>query len=66
MSIVAAAVITLVRRDRRRMAAGPEAQRIEAAATRTFRDARRQAHTYEHFGDAGSGINALRNRDCRS
>jgi hypothetical protein len=66
VSIVAAAMIVLVRRDRRRMAASPEAQRIEAAATRSFRDARRQAHVYEHFSDASGSISALRDRDSRS
>ena len=66
VSIVATAVTVLVRRDRRRMAAAsPEAQRIEAAATRDFRDARRQAHGYEHFSDASGGISALRDRDSR-
>ncbi|MDV9171118.1 hypothetical protein R6V09_13395 [Streptomyces sp. W16] len=65
VSVVAAAVTVLVRRDRRRMAAGPEARRIEAAATRDFRDARSQAHGYEHFSDASGGISALRDRDSR-
>ncbi|MFF3406455.1 hypothetical protein ACFYW8_09615 [Streptomyces sp. NPDC002742] len=64
--IVAAAAVVLVRRDRRRMAASPEARRIETAATRGLRDARRQAHAYEHFSDASGSISALRDRDSRS
>ncbi len=60
--IVAAAVTVLIRRDRRRMDSNPEAQRIEAAATRGVRDARRQAHAHQHFNDAG-GIGAMRDRD---
>ncbi|MDQ0990682.1 hypothetical protein [Streptomyces sp. V3I7] len=62
ISIVAAAATVLIRRDRRRMDSSPEAQRIEAAATRGIRDARRQAHAYQHFNDA-SGVSALRDRD---
>ncbi|MCF2131677.1 hypothetical protein L1I79_35410 [Strepomyces sp. STD 3.1] len=61
-SIVAAAVTVLIRRDRRRMDSNPEAQLIEAAATRGVRDARRQAHAHQHFNDAG-GISAMRDRD---
>ncbi|MEU6366228.1 hypothetical protein ABZ876_10810 [Streptomyces sp. NPDC046931] len=65
-SIVAAAMVVLVRRERRRMVSSPEAQQIEAAATRAFRDARRRAHAYEHFSDASGSISALRDRDSRS
>ncbi|MGW9030877.1 hypothetical protein ACWGQ5_43830 [Streptomyces sp. NPDC055722] len=65
-SIVAAAMIALVRRERRRTISSSEGQQIEAAATRAFRDARRQAHAYEHFSDASGSISALRDRDSRS
>lgn len=65
VSIVAASAVVLVRREQRRMAPSPEAQRIEAAATRGIRDARRQAHAYHHFNDAG-GVSALRDRDSLS
>ncbi|MFI6274903.1 hypothetical protein [Streptomyces sp. NPDC050988] len=64
-SVVVAAAIVLVGRQRRRMDSGPEARRIEAAATRGVRDARRQAHAQQHFNDAG-GIGALRDRDSLS
>ncbi|MDQ0947169.1 hypothetical protein QFZ24_001092 [Streptomyces phaeochromogenes] len=64
-SIVAAAMTVLVRRRRRRPDSGSEAQRIEAAATRGVRDARRQAHAHQHFNDVG-GISALRDRDSHS
>ena len=66
VSVVATALVVLVRRDRRRQATGPDAGRIEAAATREFRDARRQAHGYQHFSDAGGSISALRDRDSRT
>ncbi|MGX1910019.1 hypothetical protein ACWIID_14300 [Streptomyces phaeochromogenes] len=65
LSIAAAAVIVLVGRQRRRMESGSEARRIEAAATRGVRDARRQAHAQQHFNDAG-GFSALRDRDSLS
>ena len=65
VSVVATAMTVLVRRDRRRTAASPEARRIEAAATRDFRDARRQAHGYQHFSDASGSVSALRDRDSR-
>jgi hypothetical protein len=61
-SLMAAAVTVLIRRDRRRMDPNPESQRIEAAATRGVRDARRQARAHQHFND-GRGISALRDRD---
>jgi Flp pilus assembly protein TadB len=61
-AVVAAAMIVLVRRERRRTDSSPEARRIEAAATRGLRDARRQAHAYQHF----SGVSALRDHDSRS
>ncbi|MEU1600158.1 hypothetical protein ABZ468_47225 [Streptomyces sp. NPDC005708] len=64
-AVVAAAMIVLVRRERRRSVSSPEARRIEAAATRGLRDARRQAHAYQHFSDS-SGVSALRDRDARS
>ncbi|MCZ4515782.1 hypothetical protein O3Q52_48300 [Streptomyces sp. ActVer] len=65
LSIAGAAVIVLVGRQRRRMESGSEARRIEAAAKRGVRDARRQAHAHQHFNHAG-GINALRDRDSHS
>ncbi|MGW3420109.1 hypothetical protein [Streptomyces phaeochromogenes] len=65
VSIVAAAVTVLVGRQRRRMDFGPDALRIEAAATRGVRDARRQAHAQQHFNDAG-GFGAPRDRDSLS
>ena len=65
VSVVATAMTVLVRRDQRRTAASPQARRIEAAATRDFRDARRQAHGYQHFSDASGSVGALRDRDSR-
>ncbi|MEU9186848.1 hypothetical protein AB0D14_20330 [Streptomyces sp. NPDC048484] len=65
LSIMAAAVFVLVGRHRRRLASSSEAQRIEAAATRGIRDARRQAHAFHHFDDGG-GVSALRDRDSRT
>ncbi|MEV0222491.1 hypothetical protein [Streptomyces sp. NPDC050704] len=59
-TIVAWATVVLVRRDRRRPALGPEAHRIEAAATRGIRDARRHARSLNHIGGAG-GIDRLDN-----
>ncbi|GHJ36801.1 hypothetical protein [Streptomyces sp. TS71-3] len=65
VSVLAAALTVLVRRERRRMDSSPEALRIEAAARRGLRDARRLAHARQHFNDAG-GVSALRDRDSRS
>jgi Tfp pilus assembly protein PilX len=65
VSIVAVAMTVLVRRERRRVPLNPEVHRIEAAATRGLRDARRQAHAAQHFAD-GSGVSALWDRDSRS
>ncbi|MEU9784684.1 hypothetical protein AB0H92_27595 [Streptomyces phaeochromogenes] len=65
VSIVTVAVTVLVGRQRRRMDSGPDARRIETAASRGVRDARRQAHAQQHFNDAG-GLSALRDRDSRS
>ncbi|MFD3374286.1 MULTISPECIES: hypothetical protein [unclassified Streptomyces] len=65
VSIVTAAVTVLVGRQRRRMESGPESRRIEGAATRGVREARRQAHAQQHFNDAG-GFSALRDRDSLS
>lgn len=62
---LAVPMAVLVRRERRRIPLNPEAHRIEAAATRGLRDARRQAHAYQHFADA-NGVSALRDRDSRS
>ncbi|WP_159056475.1 hypothetical protein [Streptomyces yokosukanensis] len=62
VSLLAVPMIVLVRRERRRMPLNPEAHRIEAAATRGLRDARGQAHAYQHFADV-NGVSALRNRD---
>jgi len=64
VSIAVAAVTVLVRRQRRRMDPGSEAWRIEAAATRGIRDARRQAHAQQYFNDGG-GLSAVRDRDSR-
>ncbi|RZU28820.1 hypothetical protein EV284_6155 [Streptomyces sp. BK022] len=60
--VLAWSVTVLVRRDRRRSPGSPEALRIEAAATRGLRDARRRAHAFHHFGDI-DGVSALRDRD---
>ncbi|MEU6818937.1 hypothetical protein [Streptomyces sp. NPDC046860] len=60
--VLAWSVTVLVRRDRRRSPSGPEARRIEAAATRGLRDARRRAHTLHRFNDV-DGVSALRDRD---
>ncbi|WP_030810507.1 hypothetical protein [Streptomyces sp. NRRL F-2799] len=60
--VLAWSVTVLVRRDRRRSPSSPEAGRIEAAATRGLRDARRQAHVFHHFNDI-NGVSALRDRD---
>lgn len=65
VSIVTVAVAVLVGRQRRRMDSGPQAWRIEAAATKGVRDARRQAHAQQHFNDGG-GLGALRDRDSRA
>jgi hypothetical protein len=64
-SSLAVAITVLVRRERRRMPLNPEAHRIEAAATRGLRDARRQAHARQYFADV-NGVSALRDRDSRS
>jgi LPXTG-motif cell wall-anchored protein len=64
-AVLGAAITVLVRRERRRMPLGADTHRIEAAATRGFRDARRQAHAYHHFADS-TGVSALRDRDSRS
>ncbi|MFF7386634.1 hypothetical protein [Streptomyces griseoluteus] len=60
--VLAWSVTVLVRRDRRRPPGGPEARRIEAAATRGLRDARRRAHAFHRFDDI-NGVSALRDRD---
>ncbi|MEU9900439.1 hypothetical protein AB0H69_42300 [Streptomyces phaeochromogenes] len=65
VSILTAAVTVLVGRQRRRMHSRPEARRIESAATRGVRDARRQAHAQQYFKNAG-GLAALRDRDSHS
>jgi Tfp pilus assembly protein FimT len=65
VAMLAVPMTVLVRRERRRMPLNPEAHRIEAAATRGFRGARRQAHAYQHFSDL-NGVSALRDRDSRS
>ncbi|WP_416986055.1 hypothetical protein [Streptomyces sp. T028] len=46
--VVVVCTTVLVRRDRRRMAASVESLRIETAATRGLRDARRRAHAYQN------------------
>jgi hypothetical protein len=63
--IPTAGIAVLIRRERRRLGTSLEARRIESAATRGIRDARRQAHAYQHFNDAG-GISSLRDRDSNS
>lgn len=65
VAMLAVPMTVLVRRERRRMPVNPEAHRIEAAATRGFRGARRQAHAYQYFSDL-NGVSALRDRDSRS
>ncbi|MFE0103665.1 hypothetical protein [Streptomyces sp. NPDC059009] len=64
VAILVASIMVLVRRERRRMPLRPETHRIETTATRGLRDARRQAHAYQHFSDA-QGLSALRDRDAR-
>lgn len=46
--IIAASTAVLIRRDRRRMESSAEAMRIESAATRGVRDARRRARGYHN------------------
>ncbi|MFI5794333.1 hypothetical protein [Streptomyces sp. NPDC051677] len=46
--IVALGTTVLVRRDRRRLGAGPETLRIENEATLGLRGARRRAHAYQN------------------
>ncbi|MEU5302828.1 hypothetical protein ACH4YO_18165 [Streptomyces noursei] len=65
VAVLAIPMTVLARRERRRIPLNPDAQRIEAAATRGLRDARRQAHAYHHFADT-NGVSALRDRDSRS
>lgn len=65
VSILTAAVTVLVGRQKRRTDSGPEARRLEAAATRGVRDALRQAHAQQYFNHAG-GLAALRDRDSQS
>lgn len=65
VSVGAASTVVLVGRRKRRFDSGPEAQRIEAAATKGMRDARRRAHASQYFNDGG-GISALRDRDPRA
>jgi hypothetical protein len=48
-SIMVAAMTVLVRRERRRTGTSTEAQLFEAAATKSLRDARRQAHANHQF-----------------
>jgi len=62
VSLMAAAVIELARRERRRTTPSPETQRIEAAAAQGLRDAHRQAYAYQQFGNPRS-VRALRNRN---
>ena len=46
--IIALGTTVLIRRDRRRLDAGPETLRIENAATQGLREARRRAHAYQN------------------
>jgi hypothetical protein len=46
--IIAAGMAVLFRRDRRRVESSVETMRIESAATRGVREARRRAHTYHN------------------
>jgi len=64
-SVLGVAMTVLVRRKRRQMPLDPEGRRIEGAANRGLREARRTAHAYQHFAD-GNGVSALRDRDSRS
>jgi hypothetical protein len=61
-ALVAWATGVLVRRERRRLGTSAEAHRIESAATRGVRDARRHARSLHHNGGAG-GISRLDDRD---
>lgn len=60
--IVGSAVVTLIRRDRRRVYDSPDSARIEARATRSLRDARGRAHAAQHLSDSGA-VSAARDRD---
>ncbi|WP_189841198.1 hypothetical protein [Streptomyces umbrinus] len=54
----------LVQRERQRLGTSAEAHRIESAATRGIRDARRHARSLHHIGGAG-GISRLPDHDPR-
>lgn len=62
--LMAWAIGVLVRRERRRLGAGPDTLRIEAAATRSIRDTRRRARALHHLGGA-AGIGRLDDRDMK-
>jgi hypothetical protein len=62
LGLVAWATGVLVRRDRRRIGTGADAHRIESAATRGLRDARRRARALHHIGGSG-GISRWDMRD---
>ncbi|MDO0937705.1 hypothetical protein QQY66_40485 [Streptomyces sp. DG2A-72] len=62
--LMAWAIGVLVRRERRRLGTSPEAQRIEAAATRSIRDTRRRVRALHHLGGA-AGIGRLDDRDVK-
>ncbi|TLS44034.1 hypothetical protein FE633_22355 [Streptomyces montanus] len=60
--VLAWATGVLVRRERRRLGTSAEAHRIESAATRGIRDARRRARALHHTGGSG-GISRMDVRD---
>lgn len=61
--IVGAAVAVLTRRERRRFAGGTDTHRIEYAATRGAREARRDTRVVREWSTA-SLVGALRDRDA--
>ncbi|MGW0565981.1 hypothetical protein [Streptomyces tauricus] len=64
MALVTWAMGVLVVRRRRHFGMSAEAHRIELAATRGMRDARRHARSLHHIGGA-AGISRLHGRDSR-
>ncbi|MFE9642612.1 hypothetical protein ACFYO0_00310 [Streptomyces sp. NPDC006365] len=58
LGLVAWATTVLIRRERRRPERTADAHRIESAATRGIRDARRRARALDRIGGAG-GISRL-------
>jgi hypothetical protein len=60
--VVGSAVAVLVRRDRRRHGVSADGQRIERAATRGMREARRDTRVVREWSGA-SVIRSVRDRD---